>query len=58
MDNITKALIDYCKLNDVCRGNFLFADFESYVSGSAFGCNCCDVCAKSCDCGMCTEILS
>ena len=54
MKNTTKT---YCKLNDLCRRNFLFADFDSYVSGSVHGCSCCDICAKLCSCGNCKNFL-
>lgn len=54
---LMKHVIDYCKLNDLCRRTFLFADFDSYVSGSVRGCRCCDICAKSCCCGNCKNVL-
>ena len=43
MDNTTKSLIDYCKQCDLCRRNFLSADFECYKPDTVKGCQCCNV---------------
>ena len=56
MRNTTKNLITYCKRNDFCRRDFLFADFECYKPGTVKGCHCCDVCTKSCVCSKCTHV--
>jgi hypothetical protein len=45
---------DYCNHNSSCLRDFLYADFESYISGSVTGCKCCDVCFNIYDCGNCT----
>lgn len=58
MENTTQALTKYCTLSDLCRRNYLFADFESYTPSSVCdSCRCCDICVKSCTCGICIERL-
>ena len=49
-------LLNYCKHCDKCRRDFLFQDFDSYSHNPTnIGCNCCDICAKSCVCSECKK---
>ena len=57
MRNSSKTLLKYCQLEDRCRRDYLFADFLCYIAGTVSGCQCCDICAKTCVCGSCTDYL-
>lgn len=58
MRNSSKTLTKYCQLTDLCRRDFLFADFACYVPGNVIGCKCCVICAKSCNCGSCNRFCN
>ena len=34
-----------------CRRKFIYKHFPGNFQPSVFGCQCCDICARSCDCG-------
>lgn len=52
-------MISYVENTRSCRRDHLFKDFEnSHHSPSNKGCNCCDICAKRCDCQKCIQNLS
>ncbi len=55
MENTSERLCNYCTLKEKeCRRIFLFNDFDCYVSDAAIkGCECCDLCMKSCLCDRC-----
>ena len=42
-----------------CRRDTVFSDFEMFHHNSLIntGCQCCDICAKTCQCGNCKERL-
>ena len=50
----TKGMITYQKNNSLCRRDLLFQDTDNYSHlDMGTKCLCCDVCAKSCNCGQC-----
>ncbi len=51
-----KGMRDYQQNANICRRDCLFHDIQNYENihlGSL--CLCCDICAKKCDCGFCSE---
>lgn len=54
MRNSSKTMINYCTNSNLCRRNFLFSEFDSYVINNNNGCNCCDMCEIVCTCTNCT----
>ena len=50
-----KAMMGYCTNVLLCRRQLLFMDFcdDTLVVSPIIGCNCCDVCSKSCKCETC-----
>ena len=54
----SKEMNDYCvNTNSLCRRTILYSDFPNCKLSSK-GCMCCDVCARSCECGQCESKLS
>lgn len=43
---------DYCDNTTICRRKLLFSHFDGTIM-DCVGCKCCDICMKSCECGMC-----
>lgn len=44
----------YCSNSTVCRRTVLFQEFDDYSrSPNSHGCQCCDICLKTCKCGQC-----
>ena len=58
--NISKAMMEYCRNTSECRRQLLFQDFEdaNLIKPPLPKCQCCDICAKSCECSLCSSILS
>ncbi len=53
--HMEKSMSEYVTNETVCRRDILFNNFDNYsrvYSGPL--CLCCDVCAKSCTCSMCS----
>ena len=51
-----KNIRNYQKNDSICRHDFLFQDMDNYKHvdmGSK--CVCCDICFKTCACGLCNE---
>lgn len=42
---------EYVSNNTECRRNFIYKHFPGNFQPSVFGCQCCDICARPCDCG-------
>ena len=42
---------EYCDTTGTCRRKMLFSHFDGAIT-SCVGCLCCDVCMKTCECGM------
>ena len=58
LKNCSKAMLDYCSNARTCRRTVLFQDFEKTGSVStSTGCDCCDICGKSCNCNSCKSKL-
>ena len=58
LKSCSKAMLDYCSNTSICRRNVLFQDFDK--TGSAIkgtGCECCDICLKTCKCKSCETKL-
>ena len=53
--HIQKQMRDYIENKTSCRRTILFKDYD-YDKKPTSNCMCCDVCARSCQCGLC-EIL-
>ena len=51
-DYVEDRMKNYCRNEDRCRREILFADFEK-PERSPTGCNCCDVCSLICNCVKC-----
>ena len=51
-DYVEDRIKNYCRNEDRCRREILFADFEK-PERSPTGCNCCDVCSLICNCVKC-----
>ena len=56
LHSTSKQMIDYCKNNSQCRCCLIFEDFPDCQFINQ-GCQCCDVCQKSCICEQCGAIL-
>lgn len=52
----TEQMIEYCKCT-TCRRSILYREFPGCERPS-LGCLCCDLCAKSCQCGHCHSKLA
>ena len=47
------VMANYCSNSTVCR-TVLFQEFDDYSrSPNSYGCQCCDICLKTCKCGQC-----
>ena len=55
----TNFMMKYCKNISECRRTLLFSGFDdACIDVKLDGCNCCDICAKTCSCGRCEEFKS
>ncbi len=53
--HMEKSMSEYVTNETVCRRDILFNNFDNYSRAySGPLCLCCDVCAKSCTCSMCS----
>lgn len=52
-----KKILDYCNNKEICRRNYLYGMFSSYLLSNNINhntCRCCDVCSRKCKCIKCT----
>ena len=51
-----KRMKEYQANTDTCRRDCLFSDTDNYVHDKSItGCQCCDLCTKTCSCGLCSH---
>lgn len=55
----TEGMLKYQRNGTVCRRDLLFEDMDEYEhTDMGYKCTCCDICAKTCTCGLCQEKTS
>ena len=55
---VEHSIMEYAISSSECRRDNLFKHFDRYTHIDMGRCLCCDVCAKSCSCGMCDSKYS
>ena len=50
-----KSMKKYQSNQIICRRDFLYNDMDNYLHEDNGKCLCCDICAKTCECGLCAE---
>ena len=54
--HVTPYMKSYIENNSLCRRNLLFKNYLMYSEKSdLYGCQCCDICCKTCVCVKCTS---
>ena len=56
--HVEHSIMEYATNSSECRRDNLFKHFDRYTHIDMGRCLCCDVCAKSCSCGMCDSKYS
>ena len=56
--NVEHSIVEYATNSSECRRDTLFKHFDRYIHLDMGRCLCCDICAKSCLCGMCDSNFS
>jgi len=48
-----KNMKNYQLNQSVCRRDLLYSDMDNYIHEDSGKCLCCDICARTCECGLC-----
>lgn len=56
--DVQTLMEEYLKNENICCRKFLFQGFLMYHENKdVVGCKCCDICAMTCDCQICRDII-